>query len=62
MNRPGTLIWGRNVQRHSCEHTECANLRQIRSQCAAANRWNLVNVAEHALARCSSQPGQEWVR
>lgn len=63
MNRPGTLIWGHNVQQPNCTHTECVNLRQIRTQAAQRGVWWIVNRAERAIAaNCPDQPGPRWVR
>jgi len=61
MNRPGTLIWGRNVAAPTCTHPACVNLRQIRSQAFAAGRMDLVMTAERGLRLCPDQPGPEYL-
>lgn len=56
MERPETLIWGYQINRAHCEHSECANLRQDRAQAVSAQRWDLVNIAERALGYCAQTP------
>lgn len=42
----------RLVNRVSCTHPECAELRRVRQLALTANRFDLVNTAERELGRC----------
>lgn len=52
MNRKGVYIVAYLVNRHTCEHPECAELRRIKSEAWRLRKFSIVNTCELQLARC----------